>query len=84
LAVYSIAGGHVEFEAPRTVVISGSTARPMPTPVLLENFITAKLVEVKVVNGDEVGPIGFFLLLYMIEARGSCVQAIQYLLHITG
>jgi hypothetical protein len=56
----------------------------MPTPVLLENFITAKLMEVKVVNGDEVGPIGFFLLLYMIEARGSCVQAIQYLLHITG
>jgi hypothetical protein len=28
--------------------------------VLLENFIAAKLMEVKVINGDEVVPIGSF------------------------
>jgi hypothetical protein len=53
-----MAGGHVEFEAARTDVINGSTARPMPTPVLLENLIAAKLLEVKVVNRDGVVPIG--------------------------
>jgi hypothetical protein len=34
-----MAGGHVEFEAPRTEVINGSTARPMPTLLLLETRI---------------------------------------------
>jgi hypothetical protein len=38
-------GGHVEFGAPRTEVIKGSTARPMPTLVLLENLIAAETVD---------------------------------------
>jgi hypothetical protein len=34
-----MAGGHVEFEALRTEVINGSTAKPMPTLLLLDNRI---------------------------------------------
>jgi hypothetical protein len=52
------AGGHVEFEAASTVVINGSTAKPMPTLVLLENLIAAIPLETRVVDEDEMVPIG--------------------------
>lgn len=42
-------------------MIKGSTPRTM---VLLENLIAAKAFEAKVVNKDEVIPIGSFPLIY--------------------
>ena len=71
-----MAGGHVEFEAPRTEVINGSTARPTPMLMLLESLIAAKLLEIelRIVNKDKAAPIGSVRLLYMVQERKSCFQ----------
>lgn len=50
-----IAGGQVEFEAPRTDVINESTARPMPVLILLKDLIVPELVKGKETNKKRSG-----------------------------
>ena len=50
-----IAGGQVEFETPRTDVINGSTARPMPVLILLKDLIVPELFKGKETNKKRSG-----------------------------
>jgi len=53
-----MAGGHVEFEAPRTEVIKGSTAKPMPILIPLESLIAAGLSKVEIMSKGRKISIG--------------------------
>lgn len=54
-----IAGGQVEFEAPRTDVINESTARPMPALMLLEILMVPETPKIKAINKEGSGDSGF-------------------------